>query len=206
MRIIFGIGNPGSRYKFNRHNVGFMFLDYFANSLSLPFAPSTSEYYFAEGVLNDQSFSLIKPSTFVNNSGIAAVEAVHNYNIDIKDFLIVYDDLNLDFPNLQIRIKGGDGGHNGLNSIIYNLASDDFPRLRFGIGNSFEKGKMAEYVLTDFNDKEMVQLKSLFDEGITLAKEFIRGGIKNMLDANSILSKNKISTNLSIDSENSSEK
>jgi peptidyl-tRNA hydrolase, PTH1 family len=206
VRIIFGIGNPGSRYKFNRHNIGFMFLDYFANSLSLPFVPSTSEYYFTEGILNDQSFSLIKPSTFVNNSGIGALEAIQKYDIDINDFLLVYDDLNLEFPNLRIRVSGGDGGHNGLNSVIYHLASDDFPRLRFGIGNNFEKGKMAEYVLTDFNEKEMVQLTNVFDEGIILAKEFIKGGIKNLLDANSILSKNKNSTNLSIDSESNSEK
>ena len=206
MRIIFGIGNPGGRYKFNRHNVGFMFLDYLANLLSIPFVPSKSEYYFTEGTLNDQSFSLIKPSTFVNNSGIAALEAVQSYDIDIKDFLVVYDDLNLEFPNLQVKIKGGDGGHNGLNSIIYQLASDDFPRLRFGIGNNFEKGKMAEYVLTDFDEKEMVQLRNVFNEGIILAKEFIKGGIKNLLDANSILSKNKNSTNSSTDSESNSEK
>jgi PTH1 family peptidyl-tRNA hydrolase len=206
VRIIFGIGNPGGRYKFNRHNVGFMFLDYLANLLSIPFVPSKSEYYFTEGTLNDQSFSLIKPSTFVNNSGIAALEAVQSYNIDIKDFLVVYDDLNLEFPNLQVKIKGGDGGHNGLNSIIYQLASDDFPRLRFGIGNNFEKGKMAEYVLTDFDEKEMVQLRNVFNEGIILAKEFIKGGIKNLLDANSILSKNKNSANSSTDSESNSEK
>jgi PTH1 family peptidyl-tRNA hydrolase len=206
VRIIFGIGNPGGRYKFNRHNVGFMFLDYLANLLSIPFVPSKSEYYFTEGTLNDQSFSLIKPSTFVNNSGIAALEAVQSYDIDIKDFLVVYDDLNLEFPNLQVKIKGGDGGHNGLNSIIYQLASDDFPRLRFGIGNNFEKGKMAEYVLTDFDEKEMVQLRNVFNEGIILAKEFIKGGIKNLLDANSILSKNKNSTNSSTDSESNSEK
>jgi PTH1 family peptidyl-tRNA hydrolase len=206
VRIIFGIGNPGGRYKFNRHNVGFMFLDYLANLLSIPFVPSKSEYYFTEGTLNDQSFSLIKPSTFVNNSGIAALEAVQSYDIDIKDFLVVYDDLNLEFPNLQVKIKGGDGGHNGLNSIIYQLASDDFPRLRFGIGNNFEKGKMAEYVLTDFDEKEMVQLRNVFNEGIILAKEFIKGGIKNLLDANSILSKNMNSTNSSTDSESNSEK
>ena len=206
MRIIFGIGNPGSKYKFNRHNVGFMFLDYLANSLSIQFTPSKSEYYFKEGKLNGQCFCLIKPSTFVNNSGIAALEAIQKYNIDIKDFLFVYDDLNLEFPLLRIRVSGGDGGHNGLNSIIYHLASEDFPRLRFGIGNDFEKGKMAKYVLTDFNEKEMVQLRNVFDEGIILVKEFIKGGIKNMLDANSILSKNKNSTNLSIDSKSNSEK
>jgi PTH1 family peptidyl-tRNA hydrolase len=206
VRIIFGIGNPGSKYKFNRHNVGFMFLDYFANSLSLSFAPSKSEYYFTEGKLDDQSFSLIKPSTFVNNSGIAALEAIQNYNIDVKDFLFVYDDLNLEFPYLQVKISGGDGGHNGLNSIIYHLASDDFPRLRFGIGNYFDKGKMAEYVLTDFSEKEMVQLSNIFDKAIILTKEFIKGGIKNLLDANSILSQNKNSTNLSTDSKSNPEK
>ena len=107
---------------------------------------------------------------------------------------------------LRIRVSGGDGGHNGLNSVIYHLASDDFPRLRFGIGNNFEKGKMADYVLTDFNDKEMIQLQNVFDEGKVLAKEFIKGGMKNMLDANSILSKNKNSTNLSINSNSNSEK
>jgi peptidyl-tRNA hydrolase, PTH1 family len=206
VRIIFGIGNPGNKYKYNRHNVGFMFLNYFANSLSLSFAPSKSEYYFAEGELNDQSFALIKPSTFVNNSGIAALEAIQNYNIDVKDFLFVYDDLNLEFPSLRAKVSGGDGGHNGLNSVIYHLASEDFPRLRFGIGNNFEKGKMAEYVLTDFDEKEMVQLKSTFDEGIILTREFIRGGTKNLLDANSILSKNKNSVNLSTDSKSNSEK
>ena len=206
MRIIFGIGNPGRRYQYNRHNVGFMFLDYLANSLSIQFTPSKSEYYFKEGKLNGQCFCLIKPSTFVNNSGIAALEAIQKYNIDIKDFLFVYDDLNLEFPLLRIRVSGGDGGHNGLNSIIYHLASEDFPRLRFGIGNDFEKGKMADYVLTDFTEKEMAQLRNVFDEGIVLTKEFIKGGIKNMLDANSILSKNKNSTNLSIDSKSNSEK
>ena len=133
-------------------------------------------------------------------------EAIQKYNIDIKDFLFVYDDLNLEFPLLRIRVSGGDGGHNGLNSIIYHLASEDFPRLRFGIGNDFEKGKMADYVLTDFAEKEMAQLRNVFDEGIVLTKEFIKGGIKNMLDANSILSKNKNSTNLSIDSKSNSEK
>ena len=191
MRIIFGIGNPGTRYLFNRHNIGFMFLDYFADSLSNSFKPSKADYYFTEGKLSNQSFSLIKPSTYVNNSGIAALQAIQNYKIELEDFLFVYDDLNLDFPDLRVRVSGGDGGHNGLNSVIYHLASEDFPRLRFGIGNNFEKGKMAEYVLTDFNNEEISQLKSTFSDGAFLLKEFIRGGTKSLLDANSALAKNK---------------
>ena len=104
MRIIFGIGNPGNRYQFNRHNVGFMFLDYFAKSLSAYFKPSKSEYYYSEGKLDDQSFSLVKPITYVNNSGIAALQAIQNYKIELKDFLFVYDDLNLEFPDLRVRV------------------------------------------------------------------------------------------------------
>ncbi len=191
MRIIFGIGNPGSRYKFNRHNIGFMFLDYFANALSVSFKPSKSEYYSYEGKINSQSFSLIKPATYVNNSGISALHAIQNYKIELKDFLFVYDDLNLEFPDLRVKVGGGDGGHNGLNSVIYHLASEDFPRLRFGIGNNFEYGKMAEYVLTDFDNEELPRLKDTFEKGTILLKEFIKGGIKNLLDVNSTLSKNK---------------
>jgi len=205
VRIIFGIGNPGSRYQFNRHNVGFMFLDYFANALSISFKPSKSGYYYSEGELDNHSFSLVKPTTYVNNSGISALQAIQNYKIELKDFLFVYDDLNLEFPDLRVRVAGGDGGHNGLNSVIYHLASEDFPRLRFGIGNDFERGKMAEYVLTDFNNEEMSQLKNTFDEGINLVKDFIKGGTKNLLDANSTMAKNKNVKNLSIDSKSNPE-
>ena len=206
MIIIFGIGNPGTRYKYNRHNVGFMFLDYFADALSISFSSSKSEYYYSEGKLDDQSFALIKPTTYVNNSGVAALQAIQNYKIELKDFLFVYDDLNLEFPDLRVRIGGGDGGHNGLNSVIYHLASEDFARLRFGIGNDFERGRMVEYVLENFNDNELPQLKNTFDKGILLVKEFIRGGIKNLLDENSKIVKNKIAKNSLNDSKSNPEK
>lgn len=206
MIIIFGIGNPGTRYKYNRHNVGFMFLDYFADALSISFSSSKSEYYYSEGKLDDQSFALIKPTTYVNNSGVAALQAIQNYKIELKDFLFVYDDLNLEFPDLRVRIGGGDGGHNGLNSVIYHLASEDFARLRFGIGNDFERGRMVEYVLENFNDDELPQLKNTFDKGILLVKEFIRGGIKNLLDENSKIVKNKIAKNSLNDSKSNPEK
>jgi peptidyl-tRNA hydrolase, PTH1 family len=206
VRIIFGIGNPGSHYKFNRHNVGFMFLDYIANSFSLSFKSSKSEYYFSEGKLENQSFSLIKPTTYVNNSGIAALQAIQYYKIELKDFLLVYDDLNLGFPDLRVRVGGGDGGHNGLNSVIYHLASEDFPRLRFGIGDDFDPGKMAEYVLTDFTDSEKPQLENTFEEGALLFNEFIIGGKKSLLDANSKLAKNKNNNKLSNDSKSNPEK
>ena len=183
-----------------------MFLDYFANSLSISFKPSKSDYYFAEGEIDNQGFSLIKPTNYVNNSGVSALQAIQNYKTELNDFLFVYDDLNLEFPDLRVKAAGGDGGHNGLNSVIYQLSSEDFPRLRFGIGNNFERGKMVEYVLEDFDKGELSQLKNTFEKGSFLLKEFIKGGMKNLLDANSIMVRDNNLKNLSTDSKSNPEK
>ena len=186
MRIILGIGNPGKRYSFNRHNVGFMFLDYIAVKESLSFLPSKGDFYFAEGKINNSEFNLIKPSTYVNVSGKAAVQALEFYNSDIADLLVVVDDLNLNFPGFRVRASGGDGGHNGLASIIYHLNSDKFPRIRIGINND-EKESNVDFVLSDFTSDEIKSLKNIFDECLILTKGFIEGGIKRMMDINSTL-------------------
>lgn len=186
-----GIGNPGSRYSHNRHNVGFMFLDYLAEKHSLSFVPSKNSYYFAEGKIGDADFSLVKPSTYVNNSGIAASEIIENYGIDLKDLLIVHDDVNLELADIRVKAAGGDGGHNGISSIIYHLSSNQFPRLRIGVGSNFPKGNMADYVLSDFDVSEDKTLMKSFEKGTVLAEEYVSGGIKRLLDANSKLSSQK---------------
>ena len=190
MRVILGIGNPGNRYKFTRHNVGFMLLDFLAEKLNLKFIPSKNEYYFCEGKINNSKYALIKPSTYVNNSGIAALSVVEHYGIDITDLLVVHDDINLEFSVIKTKVSGGDGGHNGLNSIIYHLISDQFPRIRIGIGNDFDKGGMADFVLSEFSTEEETKLKTIFETSGYLAEEFIIGGRKQLLDANSRLSNN----------------
>ena len=192
MRVILGIGNPGNRYLNNRHNVGFILLDKLAGKYSLSFIPSKGDYYFCEGNIGTEKFSLIKPTTYVNNSGMAASQAIEYYEINVTDILVVYDDLNLEFSKIKVKVSGGDGGHNGIGSIIYHLNNDSFPRLRIGIGNDFEKGFMADYVLTDFNKNEFHELEDTFNTGIKLSEEFIRGGVKQMLDANSKLKQSDI--------------
>jgi peptidyl-tRNA hydrolase, PTH1 family len=159
-----------------------MFLDSLAQKYSLSFSPSKSDYYLAKGELEKEYFVLIKPTTFVNNSGTAAINAVETYKANLKDFLVVVDDLNLDVSSYRVRPSGGDGGHNGLNSIIYHLQSDQFPRIRIGIGNNFEKGSMSTYVLADFSQKETKPLADVFEQCTILAEDFIKGGIKEMLD------------------------
>ena len=187
VRILLGIGNPERRYSFNRHNIGFMLLDYFAQARSLTFKPSKNDYYFAEGKLSETPFLIVKPTTYVNNCGVAALQLFQKYEIDIKDFLVIVDDLNLQFARIRIRESGGDGGHNGINSIIYHLQTDQFPRLRIGIGNQFAEGEKADYVLSNFDEEEEKVLNDTFKTGSILVEEFISGGLKKMLDTNSKL-------------------
>ncbi len=192
MRILFGIGNPGSKYSRSRHNAGFMLLDYFAESHSLNFKASKFDYYFAEGTFSDSSYVLVKPTTFVNKSGIAAVQVLQKYDVENNNLLVICDDVNLEFSNLRIRKSGGDGGHNGLSSIIYHLNSDQFPRLRVGVSSSFNNGQLVDYVLGDFNKEERKNLTDVFKKGSILIEEFISGGITGMLDMNSRLIKTDI--------------
>lgn len=175
------------KYQRNRHNAGFLVLNYFAESHSLSFKPAKGDYYFCEGSIEGYRFFLIKPTTYVNGSGIAAKQFVESYEIEVKDLLVVCDDVNLETGKLRVRKSGGDGGHNGLASIIYHLNSDQFPRLRFGIGNDFEQGFLSDYVLSDFTENEQNILHESIKNASNLIKEFICGGIDAMLIANSKL-------------------
>jgi PTH1 family peptidyl-tRNA hydrolase len=198
LRLILGIGNPGNKYKYNRHNVGFIVLDHLASLNSLTFKASAGDYYIAESSLHEYNYKLIKPTTYVNNSGIAAKQALTKYGLDSRDLLVIHDDVNLPFSDIRVKAKGGDGGHNGLSSIIWHLNSDDFARIRIGIGNDFEKGYMADYVLSDFNKDEIKTMAENFETVHNLINEFIYGGVNGLLDANSRLSKaNKNSDNKS---------
>jgi PTH1 family peptidyl-tRNA hydrolase len=187
VRLILGIGNPGKQYSFTRHNAGFLLLDNYAQKNSISFKASKKDYYFAEGKTADCGFSLIKPTTYVNDSGIAALQALEEYNIELTDLLVIADDVNLETGKFRIRANGSGGGHNGMNSIIYHLNSDNFPRLRIGIGNDFRRGQMADYVLSVFSKEEEELISKVFADTTVLIDEFIKSGTKGMLDANSKL-------------------
>jgi PTH1 family peptidyl-tRNA hydrolase len=187
VRIIVGIGNPGRRYENSRHNVGFMFLDYLADSNSLRFIPSKGDYNSASGSIEDSPFLLVKPSTMLIRQG-AVNQALAEYKSGLSDLLVVLDDINLELGSTRVRPSGGDGGHNGMNSIIYQLNSDQFARIRIGIGNNFFKGEMADYVLSNFSKEELEILGKSFLFSKVVTEEFIKGGVKQMLDVNSKLS------------------
>jgi len=182
LRAVLGIGNPGRKYENTRHNVGFMLLDKLAEKYKLSFKPSTGDYYYAGSENIASPFFLIKPTTYVNLSGIAAKQFLEKFNVDTSDLLVVTDDLNLENGRIRLRQSGGDGGHNGIHSIIYHLESDKFPRLRFGIGNDFENGAMKSYVLEEYSNKELELLKNDFEFAISLVENFIAGGLNRMLN------------------------
>lgn len=185
MRAIVGLGNPGGRYQLTRHNVGFMFVDYLADKYGVSLSPSRSEFYSAEGNFEGNQFLLVKPTTFVNNSGSAISQMLQNYKIKTEDMLVVYDDLNLPLSDMRIRFGGSHGGHNGIYSLIYHLNTNQFPRLRLGIGSTHEKGKMAQFVLGKLTYEEFQTLQEVFSTGDMLMQAFVTGGIKHMLDENS---------------------
>ncbi len=182
MKAIVGLGNPGRQYVNTRHNIGFTVLDAFANKYKLSFVPDKGDYYSVGSNLIASHFCLYKPTTFMNLSGNAISQIVEINNLELKDLLVITDDINLPIGNVRFRESGGDGGHNGLSSIIYSLKTNKFNRLRFGVGNKFEDGEMPKYVLDNFyeNEKEIIRLGVGFS--VSLIEEFILGGIKGMMN------------------------
>ena len=179
MRCIVGLGNPGKKYALTRHNVGFIILDKFAEKHKLNFYPSKNDYYMSEGTFVSSDFFLIKPTTYMNLSGIAVLDYLSQNSVDVQDILVVFDDVNL--PAGRIRLRKS-GGHNGIKSIIYHLQDDKFPRLRFGVGSNFNKGEMADYVLSKFSKEESEIVDQQIDFAVELIEEFIKGGYKSMAD------------------------
>ena len=182
MKAIIGLGNPGARYENTRHNIGFMIVDAFANKHKLSFEPDKGDYYSVGSNLVTSHFCLFKPTTFMNLSGNAVSEIIEMNSIELEDLIIITDDINLPTGKIRFREAGGDGGHNGLSSIIYSLQTDQFNRLRFGVGNEFEDGEMPDYVLDNFyeNEKEIIRLGVGFS--VLLIEKFILGGKIEMMN------------------------
>jgi PTH1 family peptidyl-tRNA hydrolase len=146
-----GLGNPGNKYADTKHNAGFWILDEMASRYKISFKPGKGDYVVA---IKPNKFLLFKPTTGMNNSGKAVQDISNSWNLITKDICIILDDVDLPLDVIRIRPRGGDGSHRGLESIIYSLNTNEFPRLRFGIGTD-EKMRPAEnYVLKPFNSND----------------------------------------------------
>lgn len=155
MKLIVGLGNPGRQYAETRHNVGFMAIDYLAGKLGVKVDKIKFKSVVGEGFLGTEKVVLAKPQTYMNLSGEAVLDMVQWYKLDPADILVIYDDMDLPAGKLRLRMKGSAGGHNGMKSIIYLLQSDQFPRLRIGIGRpTNEKMESVDFVLGRFNKEQ----------------------------------------------------
>jgi peptidyl-tRNA hydrolase, PTH1 family len=167
VHTIVGLGNPGKKYAGTRHNIGFEIVDYIADDLQCSFKSGKGEYYYAQTGVGAQKIILVKPTTYMNNSGLAVRQIMDYFSLALADMLIVCDDYNLPWGTFRFRSMGSDGGHNGLASIIYELETDSINRFRFGIGNSFDDA--VDFVLSKFDQREREEIKRL----LQMAKEAV---------------------------------
>lgn len=180
MKLIVGLGNPGKKYEYSRHNVGFMVLDQIAKRQSLtPFR--LENQYNAEitqtGGIGQERIIFAKPHTFMNLSGEAVQKIMHYYKIGSEDVWVVCDDLNLSVGTIRVRSGGDDGGHNGLNSII-GMIGKDFTRVRVGIGSNREKNISAEtYVLQTFDPSETKNINESIDKAAQVVISSLSSGM-----------------------------
>ena len=167
--LIVGLGNPGKEYEETRHNIGFKVVDEMARELGATFTLDKAAFR-AEAKFKGRTIILIKPITFMNLSGKAVNYWLQTEKIDLKNVLVITDDIALPFGKLRMKGKGSDGGHNGLKDIQAVLKTVEYTRLRFGVGNDFSKGRQADYVLGNWSKDEQLALP----ERIQTATEFIK--------------------------------
>ena len=185
MTAIIGLGNPGNEYEWTRHNVGFLVVDALRDVLRTEFEAGKGDYLLATASSHSTPIALVKPLTYMNNSGLAVADLVERYNLDLRDLLIVCDDFNLPLGKIRLRPKGSDGGHNGLYSIIYQLQTEEFPRLRCGIGTPTSSGQefdATSFVLSVFNCDEKPAVRKMVESARDAALCFSAEGINAAMD------------------------
>ena len=153
MYIIAGLGNPGKQYENTKHNVGFLTIDVLAEKLGIRVSKIKHKALTGEGFISGEKVILVKPQTYMNLSGESIREILSFYKADPERLVVIYDDIDLPMGSLRIRKKGSAGTHNGMKSIIYQIVSEDFPRVRIGIGGE-RKGDLADYVISGFRKED----------------------------------------------------
>ena len=176
--LVVGLGNPGPRYAANRHNAGFRCVDLLASAHGLCFDRRQKRNWVAMGAICEQRAILAKPCTFMNDSGRAVVPLARFFRVSAERMLVVYDDMDLMTGTVRLRPCGGSGGHRGIGSIIQHLASEEFPRLRIGVGRPPGRMDPAAYVLQDFSAQEEAVVEEQMERAMAAIEIWLSGGIE----------------------------
>lgn len=181
--LIVGLGNPGPKYEFTRHNAGFLCIDLLAQQLGVRIDRIKFKSVVADVAIEGRRCILMKPQTFMNNSGEAVRDISKFYKIPPEKIIVIFDDISLPCGKLRIRRKGTDGGHNGIKSIIYHLNSDNFPRIKIGVGAKPNPDyNLADWVLSKFSKDDMEQLKSAITKATEVLPYILDGDIDKAMN------------------------
>jgi len=179
--LMVGLGNPGREYRQTRHNSGFMALDRLASRLNESFSKYQFRALTARCKYGDNRLILAKPQTFMNDSGQSVSGLVRFYKLPIRNLMVVYDDVDLPLGSLRIKPAGGSAGQKGMQSIIERLGTDDFPRMRIGIGRPLGRMDAAAYVLQEFSRSEAALMPDILDKAVDAFLSFVTYGLEKTM-------------------------
>lgn len=179
MKLIVGLGNKGNEYNNTRHNVGFMVVDNYINKNNLTLKSKLDGLY-AETIINGEKVIFLKPQNYINLSGDVISKYIKYFKIDIKDILVIHDDMDLEIGTFKIRYKGGSAGHNGLKNIESNLKTNEYKRIKIGISkNNIDK---VDYVLGKFSSVELSKLNKVIDITYNIIEDFVSLSFENLMN------------------------
>lgn len=173
MKLIIGLGNPGKQYEKTRHNAGFMVVDELAEALGISLNQLKFKGMLGEGRVGAEKALLLKPLTYMNLSGESMIQVLQFYKMQPEDILVIYDDLDTPVGQIRLRMKGSAGGHNGIKSIIQHLGTEEFNRIRVGIGRPQPGKKVVDYVLEPFFSEEEGDIKAALKKSAEAAKAWL---------------------------------
>lgn len=182
MYIVAGLGNPTSKYEHTRHNVGFEVIDRLAAKYDISVDTKKFKGLIGKGMIGSEKAVLVKPMTFMNLSGECIREVMDFYKEDISRLVVIYDDISLPPGQLRIRGKGSAGGHNGMKNIILHCNSQDFARIRIGIGDKGPHEDLADYVLGHFHGADKVYMEEAFDEAAEAVAVLLQSGLNEAMN------------------------
>ncbi len=179
--IIVGLGNPGIQYEITRHNAGFLCIDALAKDLGIEFSKKRFDSLVAHGNIDGTECLLMKPQTYMNSSGKAVIEAVKKYGIPAERVLVIADDICFNVGSLRIRRNGSSGGQKGVNDIIEALETQNFPRIKIGVGKRPDDVSTVDWVLGNFSDEDLKSLESVIEAACLAVKETVAYNIDNAM-------------------------
>ena len=178
VKLIVGLGNPGPRYRFSRHNAGFLVLDQLAQKHDMALSQRLFEALIGRGKIAGESVIAVAPQTFMNLSGIAVRRILDFYRVEVADLIVIHDDMDLPFGTIRLKEGGGHGGHKGLISVIEQLGNPDFLRVRIGIGKPVMREMVDSYVLSPFSEEEMQTVPDIAGTVCDVVTEIVSSGVQ----------------------------